>query len=414
MLSLSLMSITANRFLCARVDRLCNKAIAYSACAHLKFYGVLRLFVDWIVRRESAKTSHPRRMSTCCFPVSIHDDIGVAVVSKIALDPFLGWQHTRLNPLVLTRIAFLAQINAFEQGWLDKQGNFFALSKYESAPVHSDERHEEALAQAGRTSTFSTVFVVSMDTTLNPQSNLSLRRRSPAEVLLLIAHVGGSSFTIKSVVMCEKETIGTVTMSFVHVDFASRRPSALPTDKKLCLEAALKWVCASPHSSHAGAMPRQIYGALKASICVTDDLVFAKLFPLRQADFDFNLHLNQSMYQSFAIDTLKEALLSWHLAPAGPVEAWLLSLLTSTFAAPVACSTETGLEGCVINLDSHVTSLRIDYLKEVRMPSARCQTTPPSVVCRVAPLKTPSSFLFELGLDNDALDQKRAFGVLTL
>jgi hypothetical protein len=364
--------------------------------------------------------------------VILNDAHGTARVDGIALEPYLGWQHTKINPLIFNRIAFVALIAAFEAGWLDRKGNFFTLAKYEAEPIQKSADEEKDDSQASERAAaeaqhqFSTVFVASIATELEHSSNLSLRGRTNGAVAVLaVAHVGSSSFTLRVTLTCDAEAFGSMLLSFVHVDFKARRPAPLPEGKRTSLnEAMIKG------STNGGAIQRLALAQLFQS--VDGGLTHAKTFALRHSDFDFNLHLNQSMYQSFAVDALKESVAVWASHESRTATAadgnedetnadpksWISALLAS-FRAPDAAGNviASAIQKSALSLDATIVSLRMDYLKEIQMPpiSVAAASPAPAVVCHVSPIPhEPHAFLFCIRLDSDGPREMRSAGVIRL
>jgi hypothetical protein len=377
--------------------------------------------------------------------VAILEEHGLARVEGIPLEPYLGWQHTKMNPLIFNRIGFVALITAFEAGWLDRQGNFFTLAKYEAEPIRKnadDEADDKAAAERALVEAqhqFSTVFVASIATDIKQSSNLTLRGRTGGAVAALsVAHVGSSSFTLRVALSCGDEDFGSMLLSFVHVDFKARRPAPLPEGKRISLDDA-KNKNALVTGTTPAAMQRLALAQLFQS--VNGQRSHAKTFALRHSDFDFNLHLNQSMYQSFAVDALKESVMLWAgeaaadrknaagddneaSTPSASTQSWVESFIQSFLLPHDASNKDTSDLQSVIQkntllLDASIESLRMDYLKEIQMPpitSPSAIAAPvPGVVCHISPLpEEPNAFLFCIRLDTDAPKEMRSAGVIRL
>lgn len=377
--------------------------------------------------------------------VAILEERGLARVEGIPLEPYLGWQHTKMNPLIFNRIGFVALITAFEAGWLDRQGNFFTLAKYEAEPIrkNADNTADDEQAAAERALVeaqhqFSTVFVASIATDIKQSSNLTLRGRTGGAVAALsVAHVGSSSFTLRVELSCGDEGFGSMLLSFVHVDFKARRPAPLPEGKRVSLDDAK-----NKNALVTGTAPAAIQRLALAQLfqSVAGQRSHAKTFALRHSDFDFNLHLNQSMYQSFAVDALKESVMLWAgaaaadrtnaagdsepsstaTAPTTWVEAFIQSFLRPHDASNQDTSDlQSVIQKNTLLLDASIETLRMDYLKEIQMPPitspSAIAAAVPGVVCHISPLpEEPHTFLFCIRLDTDAPKEMRSAGVIRL
>lgn len=332
-----------------------------------------------------------------------------AQVANISLAPFLGWQHPHLTTLALSRVAFLALVAAFDKGWIDPQGKFFSIAKYELKPLVTDAQESLPPQDA-----FSTVFVVSMEIQSSCLQEVEDLRTKSATVVMCVSAVGTSSFSIFLKVLLsdpDETLLGTVQLSFVHIDFATRRPAALPVAKKALLQTALQ----SEDCLSQFGVSKMVRLPVKECLSAhsSSPFLYRRTFSLRPSDFDFNLHLNQSMYQSFAVDAVKDAILEWLQAAALP------QFLQKFFRIADCCSGEVndeGLQRCALKLDAYNRRLRIDYLKEIRLPS-KSSAAGYVVHVDVSPCEHSSAdalhCFFTLTLNDDARDSVlRAVGVL--
>jgi acyl-CoA thioesterase FadM len=256
--------------------------------------------------------------------VDISPERGTAKVSGVSLSPFTGYQHGHLDVLAAARASGFIRRLAFAHGWLQP----------------AEETDE------------TTIFFVACDTTLQGDSGfISTRVMYSGE--MFVTHVGNSSFSLYVTLFDGDEGTKprcTMRLTYVCVSKANRRPVAIPQAKRLLLEASATNATAVRDALGAGAPAKlgvsdSIATLLLASgsvDCV--DVAHRRRFELRECDFDFNMHLNQSMYQSFAIDSLKQACRD------NATFAWVLATVEG--AAP-------------LHADLAVRGLRIDYKQEI-------------------------------------------------
>lgn len=323
----------------------------------------------------------------------------VAHVGGIPLSCYTGWQHSFLSPLSLSRLGVHCRRAAFDSGWLGdsdaSSGGFFSLSRDSASrrilAYPTDASQTASDNDTVASTTFSTVFAVAMDIHLcdqhRPVTNLVAARGE-----LFVAAIGTSSFALggtffaKFDEMSNEVCIGTVQLSYVHIDFGSRRPLPLPAVKRSALEAAFRPELASTLPK----ITRLSYDELFSKSTHSDNecvLKHSKQFVLRPTDFDFNFHLNQSIYQAFAVDTLKEAVVTWictslqdetkRLDPVSMKAVDVIARLmvhkdvAPSGAALVAFWSANAklVEQAVFQLDAAISALRIDYLREIPVRS---------------------------------------------
>lgn len=290
----------------------------------------------------------------------LDDNAHTATVTGVPIGPFLGWQHGLLTPIAMSRLAVFCRRAAFEKGWLDPlTKNFFNFTPAEDNANNSSSQTPSSESDTRVTLTSQntqqqqqqqqcsmmpsvTVFIVSMDIQLEPST---MRRRLSwlfqgrdqtdgaqlgiAEADLMIAAVGSSSFSLYGELFArpanaapktQRVRLGSVQLAYVQIDVAARRPLALLPHKKAALLGGLS----QERLARAGAKPivRLALDVLLQSFQRTSTTtstttaeseatpassVLWRSVMLRMADMDFNLHLNQSMYQQFALDALKES-----------------------------------------------------------------------------------------------------------
>jgi hypothetical protein len=334
-----------------------------------------------------------------------------ACVSNVPLCAYTGWQHPFVTPLSLARLAVHCRRAAYDEGWLDAQGGFFSLSRDSLRRRQVSLAPSQSRAPAAETvssSQFSTVFIVAMEVNVNPKARgVPIRNHVAARAELFVSAVGNSSFGLGACLYalgaekgCDDDGnsveiyLGSVQLSYVHIDFASRRPNPLPQSKRDALVQAHVAEQAAKVPTLARLNSSTLYNACRSADALRHEMSFV----LRPSDYDFNLHMNQSMYQAFALDTFKDGVLQWVLGLRAKVVAngedatlrrraisFLVGLLfdvkhddgaavgddDALNAAKTALddpSCRRQLELAVLQVDSMVTTLRLDFVKEIRMP----------------------------------------------
>lgn len=267
----------------------------------------------------------------------VHDAEGTATVTGVPLSPFTGYQHGQVDVLAAARAGSYMRRRAFDHGWL----------------------------QPSAVSDDATVFFVACDTRILPAA----ARGFISTVVLcsgemFVVHVGNSSFALFFTLTASdsSEILGVMRLTYVSVSKTSRRPVPIPAEKRALLDASFANSTALRERLGATAPPPLAVqpamaallrvatagGAPDGAPAVGDGrALHRRVSALREADFDFNRHLNQSMYQSFAIDTLKEA-----CRVQAPGFAWALGAVPEALSAP-------------IHADLAIEGLRIDYKQEI-------------------------------------------------
>lgn len=359
---------------------------------------------------------------SACTQVSI--EAHRATVCNVPLSAYTGWQHPFVTPLALARLAVHCRRAAYDEGWLDPQGGFFSLSRDSlqrrvvPLPSSAITPHVSRVGEAVSASQFSTVFIVAMEANINDAAiGVPIRNHVSARAELFVSAVGNSSFGLGACLYatgaendrgCAPRPstelyLGSVQLSYVHIDFETRRPHPLPDSKRVALTSAFLSENALKVPKllrlNAGSILAECLQKKKESVSLFHELAFA----LRPSDYDFNLHLNQSMYQAFALDTLKDAVLHWVLERLSSTTSStcesgqqstldksvlhflvgalftsdkdlhengesFLPLMADAAAALQDATARRQLELAVLQVDSLVTALRIDFVKEIPMP----------------------------------------------
>lgn len=333
-----------------------------------------------------------------------------AVVSRVPLSAFSGWQHPFVAPLFLSRLATYCRRAAFDSGWLDPEGAIFSVSS--ATLTRSVMRKDDAAAQEGARS--STVFVVAMDIQLPHESrNLVLNNLMTCTSRLKVLSVGNSSFAVVGTFSADltkssKETLlGVVQLSYVHVDTKSRRPVPLPSSVREQLEHGSTDGAVLDGFSKIERLPLKDLAAEHKS----SPLLHSHAFMLRPSDFDFNLHLNQSMYQSFAIDTVKEAVFTWITSPVLPAPSQQVLVQLVCGDAPFEQTIDCKKRGPVLlQLDAAISRLQIEYAKEIAWAACDLQ-----VDVNVSPvLRSHDDVAVEIFFTVCCQGSMNASGILTL
>jgi hypothetical protein len=358
-----------------------------------------------------------------------------AVICGAPVSAYTGWQHPFVTPLTLGRLAVHCRRAAYDEGWLDSQGGFFSLSRdslhrrvvtLNKASSGEPEGQPAAEEPSSASSQFSTVFVVAMEGIVNPAAvGVPIRNHVISRVEVFVSAIGNSSFGLgaclyaigtdaergsssRQDVDAKELYLGSVQLSYVHIDFSTRRPQPLPPAKRDGLTQSFSAEQADKLPKISRLNPTALYTEIvdKKSRRTTE-LYYQQSCALRPSDFDFNLHMNQSLYQVFALDALKGAIVRWLVQKlpqhyrsgastdsgnaSSSLERAVLEYLVGVLFAIKATTTTTGsgrislaeaarsleedattrpsLEQAVLQADSLVSAVRLDFVKEIRMPS---------------------------------------------
>ena len=331
--------------------------------------------------------------------VELRED-GSAFVSSVPLSPFTGYQHGRIDILTAARLSGFMRRLAFEYGWLQ--------------PSDPDEAAN------------ATGFFVACDTRLDNRISAFISTRAMCDGQLFVTNVGTSSFSLTVILRALEESGGNepllicrMGLTYVSVSRTTRRPVAVPPTKRLALELSYKLSAAlreehqvggglerlqfsDPRIAHVLQLsPPSLVSSLEAS--ADENVCYERRFELREQDMDLNNHLNQSMYQSLALDTLKAA--------CRPVQSG-----ASRFAWIVAAAAAVQTASFnPLHADLVVSGLRIDYKKEV--PLSALGTPGGVITVRLAPDEATRSIWFAVwALDSSDIPSpfQAALGVLTI
>ncbi|CUG90293.1 acyl-ACP thioesterase, putative [Bodo saltans] len=364
-----------------------------------------------------------------------------AVICGAPVSAYTGWQHPFVTPLTLGRLAVHCRRAAYDEGWLDAQGGFFSLSRdsLQRRVVTIKKKNQAPDVEEGVTepttapspSQFSTVFVVAVEGIVNPAAvGVPIRNHVISRVEVFVSAIGNSSFGLGACLYAigtdadrgsssradAKELyLGSVQLSYVHIDFNTRRPQPLPPTKRDGLTQSFSPEQADKVPKISRLNPASLYAeVVDKKSRPSKELFHQQVFALRPSDFDFNLHMNQSLYHVFALDALKGAIVKWLVqklpkyrpnnavqttADSGDdvnhhthddevpplLERAVLSYLVGVLFGKDAVSGNTttveeasialaedpttlsSLEQAVLQADSLVSAVRLDFVKEIRM-----------------------------------------------
>lgn len=346
------------------------------------------------------------------------DELSVRV-DGVTLSAYTGYQHPWLSTTSLSRLGVHCRRAAFDAGWLsttDPEGNRtssifsmwmdrsrFARVQQEQSPSH-------------------TVFLVAMNVELaDAGSNpIAISQVDVGFAELFVVSVGKSSFGLggrfyrrergdSAASPTRLTLLGTVQINYVYVDWSTRRSSPLPEALREALEGASQKTSTDAES---GAVPltrlpaESLLRSLLWSADDSDGIRFQRSFTLRVADFDFNLHLNQSMYAQFALDALKEGFQNWLFSDdqrrrpeAKSLQRWILQRMVQSSSESLTDESDAAalmtIEGqspkvkravlrWLLQVDSWVSAMKIEFLKEVPLPDWSCLQIP-SIEVRIVP-----------------------------
>lgn len=276
---------------------------------------------------------------------------GSAVVWGVPVAPFVPMQHLQVDMSVITRLGNYCFRSARERGWLQTAAELARATPYAEDNAARPLVGHEGHAYPGSDNTFFTAGVE--EALANPHPHFHF---PPVPSSLLAAahfhlvHVGSSSYGVFGQLYTyfdgepesARRLLGTFKVTTVWVSKTTRAPTPLLADKralfsdilardaaglrasegarverlpvKAMVERSGWFECAAAAAAadvtaydHGGAPPPADYLVTVPAAAAPLWLLHRRHFELREADIDFNLHLNQLVTKVLVIDAFRNA-----------------------------------------------------------------------------------------------------------
>lgn len=226
-----------------------------------------------------------------------------SIITGVPLSAFTCWQHGSVDVVTLSRLGSFMRRGAFQKGFIDRD-----LFKYR--PELADRTAAADADAAGVPATQpkkTRFFVISCDIVVDadcPSEPTVMSDVARGE--LFLSGLGNSTFSLyldlrtgtSASANGAEVPLGMVHMTLVCIDEATRRSTPLEPYRRRLLESLLNPTLLDKF--RVAKMQRLERPSLDNS-----PIIFSHPMPVRDADTDFNGHLNQSMYIAFVVDAIK-------------------------------------------------------------------------------------------------------------